>query len=166
MAKIVTGKVRATLSAAFSEAKDVGTVQSTPALSVNDVFTNGSGANKIEAVVYDTDSIAASGSADIDLAGALKDPAGDLVTLTKVKGFIVKNTSTVGDGITVGGTFATWLAAAGDAVKVMPGGSLVISNPTAAGYAVTAGSADLLTLTNLDAVNAQTYEVEVLGEVS
>ena len=166
MAKIVTGKVRATLSAAFSEAKDVGTVQSTPALSVNDVFTNGSGANKIEAVVYDTGSIAASGSADVDLAGALKDPAGDAVTLTKVKGFIVKNTSTTGDGITVGGTFASWLAAGGDAVKVMPGGSIVVSNPTADGYAVTAGSADVMTLTNLDSVNAQTYEVEVLGEES
>ena len=166
MAKIVTGKVRATLSAAFSEAKDVGTVQSTPSLSVNDVFTNGSGANKVEAVVYDTGSIAASGSADIDLAGALKDPAGDLVVLTKVKGFLVKNTSTVGDGITVGGTFASWLGAAGDAVKIMPGGSIVISNPTAAGYTVTAGSADVMTLTNLDGVNAQTYEVEVLGEVS
>ena len=166
MAKIVTGKVRATLSAAFSEAKDVGTVQSTPSLSVNDVFTNGSGANKVEAVVYDTGSIAASGSADIDLAGALKDPAGDLVVLTKVKGFLVKNTSTVGDGITVGGTFASWLGAAGDAVKIMPGGSIVVSNPTESGYTVTAGSADVMTLTNLDAVNAQTYEVEVLGEVS
>ena len=166
MAKIVTGKVGATLSAAFSEAKDVGTVQSTPSLSVNDVFTNGSGANKVEAVVYDTGSIAASGSADIDLAGALKDPAGDLVVLTKVKGFLVKNTSTVGDGIIVGGTFASWLGAASDAVKIMPGGSIVVSNPTESGYTVTAGSADVMTLTNLDAVNAQTYEVEVLGEVS
>ena len=165
MAKIVTGKIWATLSAIFSEAKEVGTVESSPALAVNDQFTNGTGANKIEAVLYDTGSLGDSATADIDLAGVLKDPAGDVVTMTKVKGFIIKNTSSAGSGIQVDGTFDTWLKAASDGVKIMPGGSLTISNPTAEGYAVTAGSADIITLTNLGATT-QTYEVEVLGEVS
>jgi len=39
-------------------------------------------------------------------------------------------------------------------------------NPTADGYAVTPTTGDTMTLTNLDSVNAQTYEVEVIGETS
>lgn len=166
MATTVTGKITGSLSSIFSKSLDVGSVDATPTLSISDAFTNGTGANKIEAAIIKADSIAASDTEDIDLAGVIADPAGDTVTMTKVKGFLIKNTSTSGDGISIGGTFISWLGAAGDLVKLPAGASLMVSNPSADGYAVTAGSADIITLTNLDALNAQTYEIEVIGETS
>jgi len=166
MATTVTAKISASMSANWSKSLALGNVQATPSLSVSQQFTNGTGASKVEQVAQASGSISASGSADIDLAGALSDPGGDTITFTKVKGFLIKNTSASGDGISVGGTFASWLKAAGDEVEVMPGGALLLMNPTADGYAVTPTTGDTMTLTNLDSVNAQTYEVEVIGETS
>ena len=76
-------------------------------------FANGVGANKVEQVGIKTGPIAASGSADVDLAGTLTDPGGDTITFTKVKGLLIKNTSAIGDGIEITGTFDSWLKAAG-----------------------------------------------------
>lgn len=167
MATTVTAKMEAYVSANWSKTLDVGSAAATPKVSAEASFTNGTGANKVQQVGTKAGSIAASGTADIDLAGVLTDPGGDGITFTKVKGFIVKNTSTSGDGLQVDGTFDTWLKASGDGVgPIMPGGFLAICNPSAAGYAVTAGTGDVITLTNLDSVNAQTYQVEVIGETS
>ena len=166
MATNVTGKVTASVSANWSKDLDIGAAQATPQASVSIAFTAGSGANKIEQVGMKVGSIAASGSADIDLAGTLTDPGGDTITFSKVKALLIKNTSASGDGIEVGGTFDTWVKASGDEVKVMPGGCMLIANPTAAGFAVVADTGDVITLSNLDTVNAQTYEAIVLGEIA
>lgn len=163
MATTVRGSVEATLQAVFSKTLDIGTVGSQQSLSILTDFANGSAAGQIDQLAFDTGSIEASGSANIDLAGTLTDPAGDTITMSAVKAILVKNTSSSGDGISVGGSFDTWLGASGDLVKIMPGGALLVTNPTAAGYAVTADSGDTITLTNLDSEDAQTYEVLVLG---
>lgn len=166
MATIVTGNISASIAAVWTKDLDVGQVKATPAISKTITFANGTGANKVEQVALKSGQIAASGSADIDLAGTLTDPGGDTITFTKVKGFLIKNTSASGDGIEVTGTFDSWLKASGDGMKIMPGGFLFVANPTANGYAVTAGTGDTLTLTNLDSSNPQDYEIEVLGETS
>ena len=166
MGTTVTGSMSASLSANWSRDLAVGVVTAAPKVAAATRFTDGTGANKIQQVLLEAGSIAASGSDTIDLTGDLLDPGGATITFTKVKGFIIRNTSASGDGIQVDGTFNAWLKASGDGVKVMPGGFLAVCNPTADGYAVTGGSADEITLTNLDSVNAQTYEVEVIGETS
>ncbi len=165
MATTVTGKITAALSANWSKDLDIGAVAATPQSSVSLTFTNGEGANKVEAVAIKAGTVAGSGSVDIDLAGTLTDPGGDVITFNKIKGFLVKNKSDSGSGFEVGGSFDTWLKASGDEVKVMPGGFLAIGNPTAAGFAVTPTTADTMTLSNLGATD-QDYEVIVLGEVA
>ncbi|KKM63426.1 hypothetical protein LCGC14_1511630, partial [marine sediment metagenome] len=129
MATTVTGKITAAVSANFSKDLDIGAVSATPQASVSLAFTNGAGANKVEAVGMKAGTVAGSGTVDIDLAGVLTDPAGDVITFTKVKGFIIKNTEAVGTGtgFEVGGTFASWVKAAGDEVVVHPGGFLASS---------------------------------------
>jgi len=167
MATTVTGKITAAVSANFSKDLDIGAVSATPQASVSLAFTNGAGANKVEAVGMKAGTVAGSGTVDIDLAGVLTDPAGDVITFSKVKGFIIRNTEAVGvgTGFEVGGNFASWVKAAGDEVVVHPGGFVAIGDPGADGYAVTADSADTITLTNLDATD-QDYEIVVLGEVA
>ncbi len=164
MAKTTTGRVKASINVNWSNDLDIGSVTATPSSSYSQAFTDGVGADKIENVIVKAGTITASGTANIDLNAVLTDPGGDAVNFTKVKAFLIKNLSSSGDGISVGGTFNDYYGAGGDLVEVMPGGCFLLSNPTAAGYAVTAGSADMITLTNLDAVNEQDYEVEVIGE--
>ena len=166
MATTTTGAATAKISAAWAKALEVGSAASSPTLTQQTTFANGTGAGNIENVISKVGSIVASGLANLDLAGVEADPGGDLVTFTKVKAFLVKNTSASGDGISVGGTFIAWKLAANDEVVVPPGGCFMMTAPSAAGFAVTAGSADIMTLANLDVAIAQTYEVIVLGEVS
>ena len=131
MATTVTGKITAALSANWSKDLDIGSVAATPQASASLAFTNGEGANKVEAVAVKAGTVAGSGSANIDLAGTLTDPGGDVITFDKIKAFLVKNTSESGSGFEVGGSFDSWVKASGDEVKVMPGGFLAVGNPTA-----------------------------------
>ncbi len=163
---IVTARVKASVVANWSKALDLGDVQATPSAAFTLLLANGTGANKIEQVGTASGTIEASGDVDIDLAGTLTDPGGDTITFTKVKALMVKNMSADGDGFEIGGTFDTWLKASGDEVKCLPGGLVLVVNPTVDGFAVVADTGDTITLTNLDSVNGQDYEVIVVGEVA
>lgn len=167
MATTVTGRIAASLASNFSKDLDVGTVDATPGGSGSLSFTNGAGAGKVEAVLLKAGTIAGSGTVDIDLAGVIADPAGDTITMTKVKGILVKNTEAVGvgTGFTVGGTFMDAIVVAACEIPVHPGGFMAIADPGASGMVVAAGSADIITLTNLDATD-QDYEIYVLGETT
>ena len=163
MATTVTGKITAAIVSAFSKDLDIGAVSATPGGVASLAFTSGAGAGKIEAVLIKAGTIAGSGTVDIDLAGTITDPAGDVITFTKVKAILIKNTSAVGVGFDVAGTFPI----GGEVVEpyVHPGGFLALGDPGAVGYPVTAGATDVITLGSLDATD-QDYEIYVLGEVA
>lgn len=86
---------------------------------------------------------------DIDLAGSLVDPLGNVITFAKITGLIVKNRSTTAaEIVTVGGDAAAFLftSAANDSIPVGPDGLLVAINPSLAGYPVTGTTGDILQL--------------------
>ena len=167
MSTIVTARVKCSVVAKWSKELGLGDVEATPSSLFSLQLANGAGANKVEQVLTASGTITASGSVNIDLAGVVTDPGGDVITFTKVKVLQVKNlTEGAGDGIEVGGTFDTYYKAGGDEVVVMPGGVHLGVNPTSDGWAVVADTGDVITLTNPDSVNDQDYEVIVLGETS
>jgi hypothetical protein len=108
---------------------------------------------QFDALYTASGTIAASGTATIDLAAALTTRIGTAAVFAKVKGIRLRNlTSTTGVNLQLGAgsnPVASIWAAAGDAMKVGPGGLLVWFSPID-GFAVTAGSADVLTITNLN----------------
>lgn len=158
MAKTVSGNVSAGIRASWRKDLDIGALGNAPTLSFDQALANGDAANQINNAIADTGTVSDGAPVTVDLDGGT-DPGGDTVNATAVKALLIKNASSSGSGFTVGGTFDSWLGASGDAVKVMPGGMLLLVAPSA-GYAVTADTADGLTITAVS--EDQDYEVIVL----
>src|SRR3972149_1624666 len=76
----------------------------TPAGSLNyrkrTALANGTGANQADKVFHDTRTLAASGADELDLAGAMADVFGDLITFVRVKVVMIYSASTNGSPLT------------------------------------------------------------------
>jgi hypothetical protein len=133
-------------------------------------FTDGAGADKIEAIFHDQRTLSASANEDLDLAGGLTDGFGDTITFTKVKAILVKAAAGNTNDVVVGGASATqWAAPFGDVsdkVNVKPGGLFLLTAPDATGLAVVAGTGDLLRIANSAGSTTVTYDIIILGEVA
>lgn len=132
-------------------------------------WTDGTGANAAEAFFHDERMLGTSANEDIDLAdaaNAIKDAFGNSMNLSAVKALIIHNKSGNGASMTVGPPASNgWVTAmaASDLITIPDGGTFCIEAPTAAGYAVTAGTGDLLTITNLDGSFALLYSITIIG---
>lgn len=118
--------------------------------------------------VYATQlTIAASGSQNIDLNGALFDAVGSAFNLLRVKALYVAASATNTNNVVVGGaganTFINWVGAAAHTVIVRPGGALVLVAPDATAYGVTAGTGDILQIANSGAGSSVTANVVIVG---
>jgi hypothetical protein len=56
--------------------------------------------------------------------------------------------------------------AASDGIQVQPGGIFLLVTPSSGGYAVTASTGDLITMTNSAGSTSVTYDVIIAGETS
>lgn len=125
---------------------------------------NGTGTGQINEAFHDERTLGASATEDLDLAGSLVNPVGDTITFAKLKAIIViadednTNDVQVSRPATNG---VTWAAAASDKVSVGPGDVFVLTSR--AGWTVTAGTADLITITNSAGTTGVTYKVILLG---
>lgn len=146
---------------------DLGVASFTASLNAGFNFTNGTGAGKIQAVYSDRRTLAASATDSLDLSDTLTDKFNTVIAFTSVKGIMLKADAANVDPLMIGGAgasgFNSWLSGAGDAVKVMPGGCLVLIAPDATGYPVTAGSGDLLEVVNTGG-SEMNYELVIIGE--
>jgi len=102
--------------------------------------------------------LAESASTTLDLAGVLLDPFGDTITFTKVRYIyieLVLDDTKNSRGIEVGGgsnLFGTFFSLSGTTpvakIKIQRGGNFQLVAGSGDGYDVTAGTGDILTLTN------------------
>jgi hypothetical protein len=127
---------------------------------------NGTGANQADKIYLDTNTLAASGTANVDLAGSLTDMFGAALTFVKIKAMFIAakidNTNDV--QVTRPGTNGVPLfMAAGDGIALQPGSMFAWISPGVNGVAVTAGTGDLLTFTNSGAGTGVTYDVVIVG---
>lgn len=132
-------------------------------------FSNGTGADQANAMFTDARTLAASAFEDLDLAGGISDALGTVLALTAVKAIRIHASATNGGNITVGGAavnaFVGPFGAAAHTLSIPPNGMIELVNPSAAGWAVIAGTGDLLRVTNNNAAGSATYTIEILGEV-
>lgn len=132
-------------------------------------FSNGVAANQADRLYAAKGTINPSTTLTLDLAAGLTDVFGASITFARVKLFYFElTTDTAGSSVTLGasGTFPAklWFGdAATDTLTVQNGGLFLIEAPTAAGYPVTAGTADLLAIVNNDSVNVATYRIAIIG---
>jgi hypothetical protein len=119
-------------------------------------ISNGTGSGKATQIYQDTVSIAGSGTATLDLAGALTNVFGVTLTFTKIKLLAIKaaaannaaNNLLIKRGASNG---YVWFTAASDEVYLAPGAFLMHYDPT--GVTVTAATGDIITLTNSAGTN-------------
>jgi len=127
----------------------------------------GTGSGQVNRAYVGSRSITAAGTEDIDLSGALLDVNGDSVTLDLCKLIYVENTSTNGASVNlmnaasngVGSGATGFVTATGDKWNIPAGGCGLWYSPT--GFAVTAGTGDLITVAAPGA--AATYKLVILG---
>lgn len=128
---------------------------------------SGVGANQADKIFSDTRTIAASGTDDLDLAGALTDAFGAVMTFVKVKAIGVSASPANVNNVVVGNAAANQFqgpfGAVTHTVAIAPGGMFLIARPDATGWGVTAGTGDLLRVTNGGAGTSVTYDVVILG---
>ena len=126
-------------------------------------LANGTGANQANLVYSASGSLAAT-TLDLDLNGSLTTTVTGAVNFDKITAIVVRNkATTTGYTLKVGAgsnpIAACWIAA-GDGATIGAGGCLVLTAPVD-GFAVTAGTADILRLDS--GANTVAYEVLLIG---
>lgn len=166
---ISTATISASLTGTATSTFDLSTPTATFTHSSSvAAFTNGTGTGNVNQYWSNNATIAASGTASLDLAGGLTDVYGDTITFTAIKGLIVTNESGNGAEIEVGGNanaFSSWLGATTDSIKISDGGFLAFGVGDATGYAVTASTGDILDINNNDGSLTAEYSIVIIGEV-
>jgi len=130
-------------------------------------FADGAGAGAVNLLFHDRRTLAASATENLDLAGVLSDKFGQALTFARVKAVLVVaaagNTNNVNVTQPAANGVPGIFLAASDGVSVKPGGMFLWVTPDATGAVVTAGTGDLLTVTNSAAGTSVTYDVLILG---
>lgn len=129
-------------------------------------FITGAGAKQANQVYAGHRALAASASESLDLNGALADVFSGLVNAVAIKALWVQADAANTGDIKVGGAGAnavlTLFGTNTDSLRIQPGGFAVVATPSAGGYAVVGGTADLLKVANLAAA-AGGYTIFVLA---
>lgn len=169
MATTLTATLAMSLSAVLEKGLDVGSAEYPANLGITNSFTNGTGANQANELFTDTRTLTASTAENLDLAGVLLDAFGATLTFTKIKAIVITAAAANTNDVVVGGhataAFAPMFGATTNTVVVKPGGTFIIVAPDANGYAVTATTADMLTVTNGGAGTSVTYTIAIVGVV-
>ena len=163
----LTGNVQFMVTGRFTGTADQGTPTFDFALSQSQALTSGTGANQADLVFSDTRTLAASATEDLDLAAVLSSVFGATITMAEIIGIFIKASSSNTNNVNVTRPAANgvpWLLAASDGFAIPPGGFAAFFAPAAAGLAtVTAGTGDLITITNSGAGTGVTYDIVILG---
>ena len=158
----ITTRVKATQGGA----NDLGS----PTFPLNNLNTinlaDGTGASQADLLFSDTRTLTASATEDLDLAGGLTDVFGSVLTYVKVKAIIIKaasgNTNNVEVKPAAANGFLGPFNAAADTLEIPPSGQISLFAPVN-GWAVTAGTGDLLTITNGSSGTSVTYDIIIIG---
>lgn len=129
-------------------------------------LTPGTGTGQADLMYAATRTLTASSTANIDLAGVLSDPLGNVLTFGHVKTILVVASSANVNDVLLGGaasnTFTGPFADATDIVGVKPGATFLITFP-GAGWAVTATTGDLLKTANSSSGTSVVFTIFVIG---
>lgn len=165
---MLNSKLVVTAVANLTNELDLGEASAPLTRTYRSVFDNGTGAGQADKVFHDQRTLAASATEDLDLAGVLTDPLGAALTFARIRGLVVAaaaaNTNNVVVGNASSNAWAALLGATGTVV-LRPGAvlALAVGEADAAGYAVTAGTGDLLKVANSAGGTSVTYDLIIIG---
>lgn len=163
----LAGKITLAVALRETNAVDLGTAAYEPTLLYEWVLATGVGLGQADRVWVDAGrSLAASGTENLDLAGALVTAFGGTLTIVKIKGLFIK-TADANPGTLALSRPATngvvLFSAASDAIVIPAGGFFGWACKDNAAVAVTAATGDLLTVTAAATSGTYFYDVVVVG---
>lgn len=154
------------LQAARTGSLDIEALASTIDRTTSVIHADGTGANQATIMWSDQRTLTSGSSESLDLSGsALTDAFGAAVALTSIKGIILYASTANTTNLTIGNVtngLATIFGAATQSLTLHPGELLVKWTPLAAGYGVTASTADLLRVANASGASA-IYDIIIIG---
>lgn len=165
----LTASIKLVASAIQTSSLDLGSAKFRPSLSSTLSYADGAGAAAVNRIFTDTRTLTASATEDLDLAGSLTDAYGATITFARIKAVIVTAASGNTNDVQVTRTASNGVPlfmAAGDGIALKPGAMVAWADPGATGVPVTAGTGDLLTLTNSAGSTSVTYSIMILGAAS
>lgn len=128
---------------------------------------NGTGANQADRIYVDTNTLTASSTTDIDLAGSLTDSLGGSAVFARVKAIFLRAAAGNTNNVVIGGAAATQFVgpfgAATHTIAVRPGGLFAIIAPDAVAWTVGAGASDFLRIANSAAGTSVSYDLMIVG---
>lgn len=169
MAITYSGNIQLKIKGVLDAGASVGTVSQ----AVNEVLkydiTNGTGAGQVNMCYQAERTLAASASEELDLSGGLTDAFGNTINFTNVKYMYILADENNTNNVLVGGAASNsflFLGNATDTISLHPGMHFSVGGTdNANGFAVTAGTGDLLKIANSAAGTSVTYRIILLGEV-
>lgn len=163
----LTTRLKVDINAFLTGLGDLGSPQANLSLSYARDWVNGTAASQADLAWGDTNTLAASATTDIDLAGSLTNPLGGTLTFARVKALLVVASAANTNNVVVGGAAsAQWVGPFGAAthtVALQPGAGFFIATPTAAAWPVTATTADLLRIANSAGSTGVDYSILLVG---
>lgn len=161
----LSANLAASISYALTGAPDLGTAKAEFNGHSVDSIASGTGSNQADRVFSDRRTLASGANEDLDLSGSLTDPIGGSAVFVKVKAILIKSLAANTTALTVkpaaSNGFTGPFGAATHTLTIQPGGSLALFDPVS-GWAVTAGTADLINIANASGASAN-YEIVIIG---
>lgn len=162
----VRGDIRFNLDLTHVGSNDIGSPKMPVSVEKLLSLTAGTDAtNKANILFSDRRTLSASANEDIDLAAALTDAFGATITAAEVVAIFVEaasgNTNNVNVTRPASNGFIGPFLAAGDGVSVKPGDWQPFVSQT--GWAVTAGTGDLINIANSSSGSSVTYDIVIVG---
>jgi hypothetical protein len=165
----LTTDISLRLLATLSKAADISsTPEATVDFQQRIKLTTGTAAGKADKLFYDSRTLNASATEDLDLVGTLLDQFGDVFSPVRIKALAVLAAAGNTNNVVVGGASATqWAALLGTTgtVTLRPGAFFcaVAGEADATGYVCAAGATDLLKVANSAGGTSVTYSIIVVG---
>lgn len=160
------GDIRFGITGTFTGANDIATPkQKVDVSKILSLVAGTAAVNEANLLFSDTRTIAASSNEDIDLAGSLSDAFGSTLTAAEILAIYIAaasgNTNNVVFGPAASNGFTGPFGDASDRLSVKPGEWQSLISGT--GWAVTAGTGDLLNIANSSSGSGVTYDLVIIG---
>lgn len=153
------------LNATLSKALDLDTPIDPLSLTLDRTLGNGTGQGQVSQMFHDQRTLTASATENLDLAAALTNAFGVTLTFATIKFVLVRAATTNTNDVqfTRGSSNGVPLfMAAGGGIALGPGDWFLWSNNTT-GKTVTAGTGDILTVTNSAGGTSVVYDIVIVG---
>ncbi len=167
----LTSTLRASLSAVQSAASDFGSPTFTPQMTAALSLSDGVLVDQANILFMDDGTIASGASDAIDLSGVLANAFGATISAVEIVAIFLINKPAAGGAnttnLTIGGGTNPVVGYLGGTTPtigpIRPGGFIMLASPDVAGLcAVTAGTGDILTVTNSAGASA-TYQIGIVA---